>query len=531
MGCDGADTRVFEVNVSGVAQYEDKIYGAHGFTGDYPLKPIRFAEVQLVDGNVAIASTRTDENGNYQLQGSGVRLKVRVLAKSDAGINGNISVANVNGDVYAVSKSLAIDGESVLNFEVPVKQAVSGAFNILDVITNGKQFIAQYSDTYYYPLTVYWQSGESQYGTYYCSKTISRVSCPQGMGIYLVGGYHGGGDTDQYDDDVILHEFGHYVEDQLGIQDSPGGAHYLSDTDSDIRLSWSEGWGGFMPGAVKTWLAETDPERLSSQAGLPSSYFVDTYGQYAMISMDLGDPEAYYCWGGSSCYSYSSSEVAVANVLNGLNKSFGFQAIWDSVSTYLPRQTPFPASLETFWDGWLTQRAPDNDEMDGLIEIFGRSSIYYRADNYESDNSFVTAKPYSPCTNCVAQQHYLYSINSNNDNDYVYVDLVAGKSYSVETYNLGNAADTYIRILNFNGTQAYSSNGAIMANDNRPGVVLCQPSESPCKIHNNDITLSSLLTFTPTQSNKYIVEVSTSSNRPQSAGRYGSYSLLIQELP
>jgi len=399
------------------------------------------------------------------------------------------------------------------------------------VLTNGKQFFAQYNNKMFYPLNVYWQAGHSDYGTYYCSNTISRISCPQGGGIYLIGGYASGGDTDQFDDDVILHEFGHYIEDQLNIQDSPGGTHYLSDTDSDIRLAWSEGWGSFVPGAVKRWLADNDPQRLSSVAGLPPSYFVDSYGQYAMISMDFGDPDSYYCWSGSACYSYSSSEVAVSNVLNGLNQSYGFAAIWNSVSAYLPYQTPFPASLETFWDGWVTQRSPNSAELASLYDIFGRSSIYYRADNFESDNSYVAAKPYSSCSNCDTPQHYLYTSNIGSDRDYVYVDLSAYQTYSIETYNLGNAADTYIRVLNASGSQAYSADGSIMANDNRPGTVFCQPLESPCKVHNDAKTLSSLLQFTPTMSGQYIVEVSTSSSRPQSAGRYGSYSLLIQALP
>ena len=531
LACDGADSHVFQVSVSGSLKYQDKIYDGRGFTGDYPGKAIRFAEVQLVDGNVAVASTRSDENGYYQLQGQGVRLKVRILAQSDAGIDADIAVANQDGDIYAVSKSLAVDGESELDFMLPITQDVTGAFNVLDVLSNGKQFIAQYDSTLTASLRAYWVPGNSEYGTYYCSLTTSRNVCPQGRGIYLVGGWRGGGDTDQFDDDVILHEFGHFIEDQLHIQDSPGGTHYLSDTDSDIRLSWSEGWGGFMPGAVKTWLADNHPDLLSSDSNLSSTYFVDTYGDYAMISMDLGDPESYYCWSGSRCYSYSSSEVAVANVLNGLNKSFGFDAIWNSVSAYLPYETPFAASLETFWDGWVTQRNPDQAELSNLYNIFGRSSIYYRSDNYEADNSYVAAKPYTVCPSCSSQQRYLYNSVRNNDTDYAYLNLNAGKTYSIETTDLGNAADTYIRILNQDGSQAYSANGALMANDNRPGTVFCAPLESPCKIHNDGKMLSSLLQFTPDVSSTYIVEIATSSARPISAGRYGSYKLLVQELP
>lgn len=53
---------------------------------------------------------------------------------------------------------------------------------------------------------------------------------------------------DRWDWDVILHEFGHHVADQLDIERNPGGSHgdeNLSDRygkDRGIRLAWGEGW-------------------------------------------------------------------------------------------------------------------------------------------------------------------------------------------------------------------------------------------------------------------------------------------------
>ena len=529
--CDGADPRVIDVAISGTLQYEDRNYDAQGFTGELSRKAIRYASVELLDGNTPIAATQSDASGNYRLQGQGVRLRVRVLAQSDAGVGSPVTVANYAGDVYAVSRGINLDGESQLDFLVPASQNISGAFNILDVLSSAKQFIADYDANFSERLTAHWQPGVSDYGTYYCSVRTGRKLCPGGSGIYLIGGHNSGGDTDQFDDDVILHEFGHFLEDKLGIQDSPGGTHYLSDTDSDIRLAWSEGWGGFIPGAVKTWMKQKHPELLSASAALPASYFVDSYGQYAMISMDLGDPSGYYCWSGGNCYNYSTSEVAVANVLNGVNQNYGFAAVWSAVSTYMPYSTPYSASLETFWDGWVAQRDPDSAELSQLYTILARSAIYYRADSYENDDNVVLAKPYAICSNCNLQRRYLYRSSGSLDVDYAYIDLVAGTQYDIKTEDLANAADTYIRVLTQDGAQAYSADGRLMANDNRPGTVFCYPLESPCKIHNDETMLSSQLLFTPTVSATYIVEISTSSSRPSAAGRYGSYSLSVQALP
>ncbi|MGB5622088.1 MAG: hypothetical protein WBN65_06310, partial [Gammaproteobacteria bacterium] len=48
-------------------------------------------------------------------------------------------------------------------------------------------------------------------------------------------------DTDEYDQHVIVHEWGHYLEDRLGRTDSPGGSHTISAI-LDPRLAFSEGW-------------------------------------------------------------------------------------------------------------------------------------------------------------------------------------------------------------------------------------------------------------------------------------------------
>jgi hypothetical protein len=54
---------------------------------------------------------------------------------------------------------------------------------------------------------------------------------------------------DKWDWDVILHEYGHYVSKTFGLDDNPGGQHFLDENLSDrlpkseaIRLAWGEGW-------------------------------------------------------------------------------------------------------------------------------------------------------------------------------------------------------------------------------------------------------------------------------------------------
>jgi hypothetical protein len=59
---------------------------------------------------------------------------------------------------------------------------------------------------------------------------------------------------DRWDWDTVHHEYGHYIQDELNIEDNPGGEHAIGDCVVDVRsddksegnrLSWAEGWPTF----------------------------------------------------------------------------------------------------------------------------------------------------------------------------------------------------------------------------------------------------------------------------------------------
>lgn len=536
--CSGGDSTPLpsmNVTVSGTVTYEDRSYGARGFTGDTAYKSLRYAVVDLVDaGGDIIASTATDDTGHYSLQGQGSGLYVRVLSQTTADAGTTISVNTFSGDAFAIAQSLKedADGEVALDFPISLNNSIAGVFNMLDVYTNASLFVASLSTVALPDMKVFWQSASSSYGTYFCPASYNGGPCPQGKGIYILGGSSSGGDTDEYDDDVLMHEYGHYVEMTLGVRDSPGGTHYLTDNDDDLRLAWSEGWGGFFPAALKSWLKAHHPERLSSIASLPTSYFVDTYGSMASISINMASPNAWFCPGGSDCFTYSTSEVSVAKVLSGLQQTFGMQAVWDVMSGYMAHGTALPATLETFWDGWLQQRAPGTEELQQLQDIFGERQVFYREDDYEADSSIGSARPLTVCAAlpCAEQQHYLYRDNQTADSDLFAVTLNAGRRYVIETLDLSNGADTYLRLLDQYGNPVVNDSGQVLADDDRPGTSYCYPYDNPCRIHYDDTMLSSAISFTPSVSGTYYVEVKTSPDHPVGAGRYGTYSIRARRL-
>ncbi|WP_455222192.1 hypothetical protein [Kaarinaea lacus] len=522
---------VQSLQISGAIQFEDKEYGAYGFNGNTRFKPVRYAVIDLVDVyDRVVATTVSDEAGRYALAGSGADMRLRVLAQTGTAAGAVITIHDHSGNIYAVTDPL--DAEQIAHdINISADSDVAGAFNMLDVFTSSSEFVSQLSNKLLPDLNAYWQIRSNSYGTYYCSSSYHSGSCPQGKGIYILGGRTGGGDSDHYDDDVLFHEYAHYIEGVVGAQDSPGGVHYLTENDQDLRLTWSEGLGGFFPVAVKTWMTQQRPELLSTADGLPPTHFVDTYGSTAGISIDMASPNTVFCPWGQDCYVYSTSEVAVVKILIGLMGEFGMQAIWDTYVNYMAEGTVLPASLETFWDGWMTQRSPGSEELTKVQTVFNERLVFYQHDHFEMDNSVGMYRKLSVCDGgtCDNETHYLYYDSFSGDRDLVAFDAVSGHNYIIETIDLSNGADTYIRILDAAGNQVYDINSLLMANDNRPDTIYCGMYDDPCRIHNDSEMLSSELNFVPATSGTYYVEVTTSSNRPAAAGRYGTYSLRITE--
>ena len=76
--------------------------------------------------------------------------------------------------------------------------------------------------------------------------------------LFILGGINGDTDyrdTDHFDSSIILHEYGHFLESQFAVSNSPGGPHY-GHTLIDPRLALSEGWGNFFQAAVQYALSD-----------------------------------------------------------------------------------------------------------------------------------------------------------------------------------------------------------------------------------------------------------------------------------
>lgn len=509
-------------NITGKITYEDKELNASGFTDNRIVKAVRYAAVDVVNvANPAIPlyTTWTNSLGMYSIPTSTGSTSVYIRVNSEALPTGGsqpITVTNLSNAKHSVpSTSFTLAGSANVNIIIPTTNAAAGAFNILDVMTTGYEFIKYLSGSYpAVTLKVFWYPG-NPYGTFYCT------GCTPGDGIYVLS--QTGGDTDEYDDDVLWHEFGHFVASTYSLDQSPGGPHMLGDNEQDLRFSWSEGWGNFFPGAVKTWLFTSDQSSLISSApGVSLTTYVDTSATGG-FSFDFGNPSPIV----SSAY--ASNEVAVAKLLTDLNTALDMPKIWSVVTNFQssPPLDTQPVNLELFYDRWKSKFG------DPTASIYTDRLIYYSDDTFEMDNDIASAQTIT--VNDTSQNRKLYSSAAwpGDDADYVMFSASSGSTYTITTSALLNGADTYLTLYNDVGSEISAS---ASTRDNANGIIWVQYSNydfydsnwnwiaAPL---NNATNLRSRIVWTAPTTGTYYVQVSPSLKRPKSAGRYGSYSLTI----
>lgn len=233
-------------------------------------KPIRYAEVALLDASGGIAAcAETSDKGEFEftVEDSTKPYVVEVRSRSYNGMNtAYVLESPTTGQFHALRKSTA-SRQLILRARVH-SDLKAGAFNILDQILRAQEYLRvstadcdlPNSPTFFVgcvpfstaPLVnIYWSAGVSP-GIYYGSDQAISYYLNGQRELYIQGGNNGNvvsSDMDHFDDAVILHEYGHFIEDVFGRPNSPGGTH---DGNSiiDPRLAWGEGWADYFQAAV-----------------------------------------------------------------------------------------------------------------------------------------------------------------------------------------------------------------------------------------------------------------------------------------
>ena len=238
-------------NVPGRAFYEKIDVTDSGLDLAHPvIVPIRKARVEVIDPatNNILFVTQTDQTGHFEVSAPAQsKSRVRVLSRLR---DSNVRVVdNNNGNVLYSAASDLNPQDSAVFILATDSTRTSGAFNILEMLDEAREML-RYADPHLVPpdVTALWSPLNSPTGAGGKEAIGNTFFDPATNTISLLGDRST--DSDEFDDSVIVHEFGHLAAAAFSRDSSPGGVHILGDA-LDPRLAWSEGWANFFSSAVR----------------------------------------------------------------------------------------------------------------------------------------------------------------------------------------------------------------------------------------------------------------------------------------
>ena len=315
-------------------------------------QPARSVVVRAYNPNSqqVIAGAITSATGTYTLNvANSQQIRIEVtseMARNGALPNWRFRVQNGwNGDLYVYTDNVIFDSTTggTRNLAIPSGFSSSGTpngtrasapFAILDTIYQGVQTIVGVAPTANFPLLVLdWAPDNSGGDTFFTSDPVQHIVLSAELSE----------DTDEFDQHVIAHEFGHYIEFNFSRADNIGGAHSLGDK-LDMRTAFGEGFGYAFAAIVLNDPLVRDTGFNTNGTGRTSEFNVETNPS----TTSPGTPSSNYgCWcSESSVWSILWDIYDPAQDSND-TLSLGFAPIW-AVLTGAQKNTPALTSIFSF---------------------------------------------------------------------------------------------------------------------------------------------------------------------------------------
>ena len=371
------------VTISGNMQYEfpPPNAGCNGLDfGSIQLRPIRQATVQVLDdtGLTVLDSDVTDDLGAYSVTvnaSTNVILRVRAeITAWDVEVRNNVvDPLNPNPPALGQRPMYVMDSASmdsgVLDQTLDLTATtgwdgasytnprVAGPFAILDAIYDGILLVAATDpNANFVPLDAFWSPDNTatdgspqdidagELGTSFYRGDIDS--------LFLLG--KEGVDAEEFDDHVIVHEWGHYFEDSFSRSDSIGGAHTVGDL-LDMRVAFGEGFATALSG-----IALDNPtycDTLWSGGGNLTGFEID-------IESEAGGTAG---WFNESSVMKLIYDLWDTNADGADNSSIGFGPIYTAM-TGAQAATPAFTSIFSFATNLKQSlNAQDNNFVDALL--------------------------------------------------------------------------------------------------------------------------------------------------------------------
>jgi hypothetical protein len=454
-----------DFTATGTFQYQDRELDRQGFTGDEPFLPIRYADVEVLDDNssVVLGTGFTDEAGQFQVLVStniARDIVIRVLTSTDHVPFSNRRTEEWsgfwNGNPYALESPIYTNHDPNTDIDMGTVGATSDGpgkpFNIFDVQLDETAWIMEMiggNPNNYREFQARWRDGANIGQAFY-----------DGIGISI------GGEL-PYDDTVIGHEGGHFMNDTWSRDDNPGGSHFLGDNNQDPRLSYGEG--------VATWYASVSRDLLGTNPA-PHLYINTTGGEgpgNLSFSYEIEAPSGGW-FGPANEVIVTSALWDIVDGTDTIDDTPGVDddlldiadaEVWEVFVDYLPLGVAAPRTVEDFWDGWLDP-AINNGFLDEMISNFLAFRIEYFEDDLEPDNDTAESNPLNFQDDPV--HHTLYP---DADEDWHRLDIIDNASFSIRTSDRLPATVPVITVFESDGvTEIGNNDGDISLPVNFDGV-------------------------------------------------------------
>jgi len=435
IGCGGGSSDTSSVGsiiLSGKITYDFVPVDSDNIGLDYDnirQETVKGAQVDAIDSsNQSVASTITDDIGNYSfLVPNNTVIKIRVFAKTLNSGTSNWDVKVVdntnNNALYVMEGVLTSTGSNDATRNLNASSGWDGSsysssrvaapFAILDnAYKSIQKVLSANPNTVFPPLLINWSInnvdaiGDTSLGQI----TTSHYSDGN---LFILG--DADNDTDEYDDHVVTHEWGHYYEDKLSRSDSIGGPHGIGET-LDIRVAFSEGFGNAFSGMVLD-----DPVYFDTKgAG-------QAYGFSFDMESEVQDNPGWY------------SEASIQRILYDLyddntdgidSLSFGFAPL-HAVFIGTQKITPAFTSIFSFIKLLKDANAGDIADIDTLV---ASESIATITDIYGNDRSNTPYHEYVTLGTdlSIVLSNTDGSYNKLSNRQYVKFNIVSPGTYNIK---------------------------------------------------------------------------------------------------
>ncbi|MCK5613087.1 hypothetical protein KAR91_65040, partial [Candidatus Pacearchaeota archaeon] len=416
-----------------IARYNPNIpIKAHGYVAYYDenkenLIYIKNAKIEVLDREPLgfedhIAWSQTDNQGYYYVDKkddgtpiynddglfqNGLDLFVRVYSEN--------SVASVSSDASSVYKTENdvkgdVSGGLVRLHLLDYSDPNRGAFNIYNSLVEGATYVDKQPNTPAPPqIRAIWPDNDADSTSGY-SNGIMYIEGPDST------------DPDEWDESVILHEYGHFIMDSYADLNPPnvnyGGDGHTWTSHETTETAWIEGWSDFFQSVVRHYY----------NYPMYDSY-VETRWTSSLenaSAQDQGDPRGDDVEGAIASALWDIYDSNQDNIRGGVDSvNMGYDEIWNIFDKYDPDTSStsknHPWTVYDFWNGWMTNSYGDYTEVKSILAdrgIYVGSTVKITEPNgggwYKGN---ITVRATEDISGSTSSVEFQYSLDSTNGID------------------------------------------------------------------------------------------------------------------